>query len=140
MYRYDTNKLGGLKEDVVKENVERAKALMLRFQNMLEESRTGWLLGLSQPSGTSGECNPYLRQHGVSLRYTDGLYANLEPALDAHLVVFIARMYDVNRKDLIPEKLQQYGDRAMSDKVWQDLMEGRNTTGFLPLSRTQESK
>jgi hypothetical protein len=106
MYRYDTNKLGGLKDDVVKENVEKARALMFRFQNMLEESRTGWLLGLSRPS-----------------------------ALDAHVVVFIARMYDVNRKELIPEKLQQYGDRAMSDKIWQDMMEGRNTTGFWKLSQ-----
>ena len=74
---------------------------MLRFQEMLSESQTEWFLGLNQPS-----------------------------ALDAHLVVFIARMYDVNRHNLIPEKLQQYGNRAMETKTWLDLMEGRNTTGF----------
>jgi hypothetical protein len=93
--------LGGLKEVVVKENEERARKLMLKFQDMLPESRTEWLFGLNEPS-----------------------------ALDAHLVVFIARMYDVNRHNLIPEKLQQYGNRAMKTKTWLDLMEGRNTTGF----------
>ncbi len=70
----------------------------------------------------------------------ESLVAKALPALDAHVVVFIARMYDVDRRNLIPEKLQQYGEKAMSDKVWQDLMEGRNTTGPLPLSRGRESK
>lgn len=94
-------KLGGLKEEVVKQNEEKAKALMLRFQEMLQASQTGWLFNLPQPS-----------------------------ALDAHLVVFIARMYDVKRHNLIPEKLQEYGNRAMSEKAWKDVMGGRNTTGF----------
>lgn len=74
---------------------------MLRFQDMLQDSQTAWLLSVPEAS-----------------------------ALDAHLIVFIARMYDVNRHNLIPEKLQQYGNRAMSEKTWLDLMEGRNTTGF----------
>ena len=62
---------------------------MLRFQDMLKDSQTGWLLNLPEPS-----------------------------ALDAHLVVFIARMYDVKRHNLIPEKMQEYGNNAMSEGAW----------------------
>ena len=93
--------MSGLKNDSVKENEEKAKKLMLHLEEMLPESQTGWLFGLDEPS-----------------------------ALDTHLVVFIARMCDVNRPNLIPERLQQYGKRAMASKTWQDLMKGTTTTGF----------
>lgn len=71
---------------------------MLRFQDMLHESGSGWLMGSEKPS-----------------------------ALDAHLVVFIARMYDAKRAELIPPRLKEYGERAMDGEAWKNVMEGRNT-------------
>ena len=48
-------------------------------------------------------------------------------ALDVHLAVFIARMLDVGRDDIIPEKLRQYGARIAETKEWKDVMQGRKT-------------
>ena len=48
-------------------------------------------------------------------------------ALDAHLVVFIARMIDVGRDYLIPTRLQDYGAWAMQKPEWIEMMGGRKT-------------
>jgi hypothetical protein len=48
-------------------------------------------------------------------------------ALDAHLIVFIARMRDVGKAAIIPEELGAYADRAMAEIEWQDVMKGRKT-------------
>ena len=71
---------------------------MSKLEKMLKNSSTGWLFGLDWPS-----------------------------ALDAHLVVFIARMQNIDRHDLIPEKLKAYGERAMKGPEWSDVMQGRAT-------------
>ena len=55
------------------------------------------------------------------------LYGSLPTALDAHLVVFIARMTDVGRDTLIPGKLKQYGAWAMETPEWIKMMDGRKT-------------
>lgn len=48
-------------------------------------------------------------------------------ALDAHLVVFIARMRDVDSFELIPQRLAQYADTAMESAEWKQVMGGRRT-------------
>ena len=55
------------------------------------------------------------------------LFGEKPTALDAHLVVFIARMTDVGRVGLIPDKLREYGDWAMQKHEWTDMMKGRRT-------------
>lgn len=86
---------------------ERARILMAKFENLLSphaddtatDRESGpWLFGLSQPT-----------------------------ALDAHLVVFIARMRDVGRDDLISERLNQYADFAMGLPEWKSVLQGRKT-------------
>jgi hypothetical protein len=82
---------------------ERARLLMEEFESLLPETTANdasgfWLLGLPQPS-----------------------------ALDAHLVVFIARMHDVGRKDIVPETLDRYADAAMAQDEWKHMMQGRKT-------------
>lgn len=79
---------------------ERARLLMKEFEFLLpgENSGSNWLFGLPQPS-----------------------------ALDAHLVVFIARMMDVGKKDVIPEALAKYAEVAMEKSEWKDVMQGRRT-------------
>ena len=48
-------------------------------------------------------------------------------ALDAHLVVFLARMTDVGREYLIPSELREYGAWAWQQPEWVTMMDGRRT-------------
>ena len=48
-------------------------------------------------------------------------------ALDAHLVVFIARMLDIGRTDIMPSGLRQYASVLMAGDEWKDVMKGRST-------------
>lgn len=82
---------------------ERATALMHEIDALLPEKgidgQAGpWLFGLQQPT-----------------------------ALDAHLIVFIARMRDVNRLELIPDKLQRYAEEATRTVEWKQVMFTRRT-------------
>lgn len=83
---------------------ERATALMGEFDALLPEKGADgqagpWLFGFQQPT-----------------------------ALDAHLIVFIARMRDVNRLELIPDKLQRYAEEATRTAEWKQVMSTRRTT------------
>lgn len=71
---------------------------MAKFRELLDNSQTGWLFNFDKPS-----------------------------ALDAHLVVFIARMMDINRGDLVPEALKGYAAKAMNGTEWKEVMQGRTT-------------
>lgn len=83
---------------------KRTISLMNKFEdlflnaNQTEESGCGWLLGLKYPT-----------------------------ALDAHLIVFIARMIDMGRARLIPKLLIRYAQRAMNEPEWTRMMDGRKT-------------
>ncbi|KEF62036.1 uncharacterized protein A1O9_00008 [Exophiala aquamarina CBS 119918] len=55
------------------------------------------------------------------------IYGEKPTAIDAHLVVFIARMMDVGREQLIPEKLRDYTHWAMQKPEWVNMMGGRST-------------
>ncbi|KIV86884.1 hypothetical protein PV11_02466 [Exophiala sideris] len=55
------------------------------------------------------------------------IYGSQPTALDAHLVVFMARMSDVGRDQLIPDKLKQYRAWAMQTPEWIKMMDGRKT-------------
>ena len=74
---------------------------MKEYENALTGSKSGWLLGFIQPS-----------------------------ALDAHLAVFIARMYDMEKSYLIPKTLQNYATRIFESEEWLDLMQGKTTNPF----------
>ena len=56
------------------------------------------------------------------------LFGQKPTALDAHLVVFIARMTDVGRESLIPDKLRQWAQWAMQGPEWTKIREGRQST------------
>lgn len=48
-------------------------------------------------------------------------------ALDAHLMIFLARLMDVGRDELIPRTELDYAQRVMSMDVWKCFMQGRKT-------------
>ena len=98
MDRLDTNKTAALEQEVVEANEKKALELMKEFETMLNGTKTGWCLGFDQPS-----------------------------ALDAHLVVFIARMFDVKRANLVPDRVKEYAEVAMKGEEWKAVMQGRNT-------------
>jgi hypothetical protein len=48
-------------------------------------------------------------------------------ALDAHLVVFIARLQDIGKGGIVPPALAAYANQAMAGPEWKSVMEGRRT-------------
>jgi hypothetical protein len=47
--------------------------------------------------------------------------------LDAHLAVFLMRLRDINRENLIPERLSRFADAAMATDEWRSVMGSRKT-------------
>lgn len=48
-------------------------------------------------------------------------------ALDAHGIIFLARLDDVGRANFIPSGLKRYYTMAMDSPEWRSVMEGRRT-------------
>ncbi|KAH8658333.1 hypothetical protein BX600DRAFT_468996 [Xylariales sp. PMI_506] len=97
--RLNTQKLAGLEPEAVEAAETSAQALTAKLDAILRgHPKSGWLFGLEHPS-----------------------------ALDAHVVVFIKRMLDVNRGGLIPEGVKAYAEAAMAGEAWNHVMQGRNT-------------
>jgi hypothetical protein len=85
-----------------RENAERAivqsAQLLGEVDGLLQASRSGWVLDAPHPT-----------------------------ALDAHLVVFVARLKDAGRGELVPARVMEYADRAMNASAWKAVMQGRQT-------------
>ncbi|OAP60326.1 hypothetical protein AYL99_05328 [Fonsecaea erecta] len=96
----ERDKIGGLKPGQPELMSERAHNLLREYEDILPKTEAGgpWLFGLTQPS-----------------------------ALDAHLVVFVARMRDVGRAAIVPPVVGDFVDRAMARPEWVAIMEGRKT-------------
>lgn len=90
-------RLNGIQPHEITSNAVKAKTLVAKFERLLVSDKQ-WLFGLDNPT-----------------------------ALDAHLVVFIARMKDVGREELIGARLLQYFDHAAESEVFRRLMDGRRT-------------
>ncbi|CAM1500407.1 Fc.00g095690.m01.CDS01 [Cosmosporella sp. VM-42] len=48
-------------------------------------------------------------------------------ALDAHLIIFLARLLDVERAYLMPKTIQTYAEAVMNLKLWTSFMQNRGT-------------
>ncbi|KAL3446404.1 hypothetical protein BJX65DRAFT_279528 [Aspergillus insuetus] len=100
----DRDKVGGLKPGVTESMSKQARALMERFAGLITwplargEDSPSWLFDLPHPT-----------------------------ALDYHLAVFIARMLDVGRDDIIPDKLREYAALVWETAEWKAVMQGRKT-------------
>lgn len=81
----------------------RAKLILDRLADTLPENSHGaaagpWMFGLQEPS-----------------------------ALDAHTIVFVERMRDVNRIGLVPGKLDAWSQKATKQEAWRNMMDGQRT-------------
>ncbi|KUL87831.1 hypothetical protein ZTR_03134 [Talaromyces verruculosus] len=94
----ETDKIGGIQPAKVESEIERTRSLLARIEGYVEPQKGPWVFGLNVPT-----------------------------ALDAHLVVFIARLRDVGRDVLIPTRLGEYASKAMEMPEWETLMEDRKT-------------
>ncbi|KIX05322.1 uncharacterized protein Z518_06194 [Rhinocladiella mackenziei CBS 650.93] len=92
------DKVDALQPAKIENEVSKATAYMQELASFLRPDAGPWMFGQQRPT-----------------------------ALDAHLVVMIARLQDVGRDDIIPETLKAYGDMAMNTPEWLEVMDGRRT-------------
>ncbi len=92
------DKVNALEPEKVQEELERARKYLEEAAKLLDPTSGPWLFGQTKPT-----------------------------ELDAHLIVVIARLQDVERDFLIPETLKAYGRKAMSEPSWQAIMQSRTT-------------
>ena len=93
------DKTGGLEPEKVEAEIQKAKAFLDEVATLLDPSSgRHWLFGQERPT-----------------------------ELDAHVLVFVARLRDVGRDSLVPEALKQYRESATAEPSWHAVMEGRST-------------
>lgn len=93
--RVETEKIAATKQDKVDSEIEHVRSLLSSLEATLRAQGSGsWLFGFDGPT-----------------------------ALDAHVVVFISRLRDVGRAELIPSNLAKYADAAMETSEWRKLMD-----------------
>jgi hypothetical protein len=93
----EKEKIAALADGVPEHNHELSRALLAECETLLS-SAGPWLFGLDKAT-----------------------------ALDAHLVVFVARLMDVGRGDIVPGPIKEYAETAMKGKEWESVMQGRST-------------
>jgi hypothetical protein len=92
----ETEKIAGIKQEIVDSEIERSRALLSTLESTLcGQGSSPWLFGFNGPT-----------------------------ALDAHVVVFINRLRNVGRANLISSTLAKYADVAMDTPGWRQLMDG----------------
>lgn len=79
-------------------NVDSTSTYLAEIAQLLERSKSGWILDTKVPT-----------------------------MLDAHVVVFVCRLQDIQRGGLIPEQVRQFAEVAMSQPAWEEVMQGQRT-------------
>jgi hypothetical protein len=102
-FRNEREKVDALLSGVPEKNLELARVFLVTCSELLS-SEGPWLWGLAHPT-----------------------------ALDAHLVVFIARLLDVGHGHIVPASLMEYIERVKKGSEWAEVMQGRQT---IPPPRT----
>ena len=55
------------------------------------------------------------------------LSTTLPTALDAHIIVFVARLKDAGRRELVPGRIIDYANKQMETAVWKKMVQGQGT-------------
>lgn len=91
-------KLAYLEPDRIEDAIDQTKRFNKEIQSLLSASSTGWIMGTTNPT-----------------------------ALDAHVVILLARLHDIKRENLIPEALVAYGKAAMEQPAFPEALQGPST-------------
>ena len=97
-FSIQTSKLAHLEDSGLEQAISRTNGLMDEVGGLLQRSSTNWILGTSEPT-----------------------------AFDSHFVTFVARLQDIKRNELIPNKVAQFAEKAMESSELKDVMQGRTT-------------
>jgi hypothetical protein len=87
------DKVDALKPEKMQSEVTKATEYMQGLVPLLRPNAGPWMFGTQRPT-----------------------------AMDAHLVVMIARLQNVGRDSIIPDKLKAYADLAMRSPEWIEVM------------------
>jgi hypothetical protein len=87
-----------LKRESAERAIVQSAQLLGEVDELLHTSHSGWVLDTPHPT-----------------------------ALDAHLIVFVARLRDAGRGELVPNRVVKYADEAIDTSAWKDMMQGRQT-------------
>ena len=87
-----------LKRESAERAIVKTRDLLHEISGMLQVSQTDWILNMTHPT-----------------------------ALDAHVIVFVARLKDAGRKELVPARIIDYADKQMDTALWKEMMQGRST-------------
>ena len=95
--------MNGVTDSEIETQVEKSKRFLVKIADLYEPSNGPWLWGHISPT-----------------------------ALDAQVAVFIARLHDVGRGELVPEKLAKLCQHVIGMLEWQGLYQGRSTMFGVP--------
>lgn len=93
-----SNEIPSLKRENAERAIVRTRDLLHELGEVLQDSQTDWILNTTHPT-----------------------------ALDAHVIVFIARLKDAGRGELVPARFMNYADKHMDTATWRETMQGRST-------------
>ncbi|PVH69738.1 hypothetical protein DL98DRAFT_578190 [Cadophora sp. DSE1049] len=91
-------KVNGVTDDEIEAQVENTKTFLEKIADFYEPGNGPWLWGQTRPT-----------------------------AIDVQVAVFIARLHDVGRGALVPDKLAHLREHMIGTNEWQELYQGRST-------------
>lgn len=91
-------KVGGLVDETVEAEIAKTKQLFSDYEKVLPSDSSQWAFDSERPT-----------------------------ALDAHMIVFVARLLDKQRDNLISHGVLKYARSKMEESEWKETMEGRTT-------------
>jgi hypothetical protein len=90
--------LPSLKRETAEHAIVKTSDLVQEIDKVLKVSQTDWILNTTHPT-----------------------------ALDAHVIVFVARLKDAGRGELVPACITDYADKQMDTAVWEAMVQGQGT-------------
>ena len=93
-----SKEIPSLKRESAERAVVKTRELLQEIGEMLQVSETDWILNTKHPT-----------------------------ALDAHIIVFVARLKDAGRSDLVPARITDYAYKQMDTQLWKEIIQGRST-------------
>ena len=87
-----------MKQESAERAIVKTRDLLHEIGEVLQDSQTDWILNTTHPT-----------------------------ALDAHVIVFIARLKEAGRRELVPARFMNYADKQMDTSLWREMMQGRST-------------